>query len=111
MKVVGEMPSLNSFVLDCSVTATWVLNDEAKPATKELLSCLYDGIAVVPCLWHQEIGNALVNATKRGRMTEKQLTKSLKFLSDLPITTETEADKHVFQNIVPLARTQQSNGL
>ena len=50
---------MSLFVLDCSVTVAWLFADEASPQTDALLQRLTEGVAVVPNLWHLEVGNVL----------------------------------------------------
>ena len=56
----------------------------------ELLTHLQDGSAIVPNIWHLEIGNMLTQAEKRGRISAAQITTRLELLSNLPITVDTE---------------------
>lgn len=60
-----------AFVLDASVTASWLLPDEhtdgAKRAYAKLRAAMVE--AHVPELWLWECGNIIANAVKSGRMT------------------------------------------
>jgi len=59
----------------------WCFEDETNPYSEALLARLEaDEEALVPSLWALEVGNALVNAKKRGRVTE---TEIIGFLQDL----------------------------
>ena len=58
-----------TFVLDCSVTMAWVFPDEASEATDRLRESMIEGRAFVPALWPVEVGNVLLTATRRGRIT------------------------------------------
>lgn len=46
------------FVLDCSVTMSWVFADEANATTEALRESLIEDMAVVPALWSIEVANA-----------------------------------------------------
>ncbi len=96
---------MSGFVLDCSVAAAWLFEDEAHPDTDALLQQLQDGSAVVPNLWHLEIGNVLVQAERRGRISSAQIAVRLGLLSRLPIETDMETHSRAFQDILSLART------
>ena len=58
-----------TFVLDGSVTMSWVFPDEASAATNRLRESMIEGRAFVPALWPVEVGNVLLTATRRGRIT------------------------------------------
>lgn len=59
----------------------WCFGDETNPYSEALLARLEaDEEALVPSLWALEVGNALVNAKKQGRVSE---TEIIGFLQDL----------------------------
>ena len=74
-----------TFVLDCSVTMSWVFPDEASAATEQLREAMVEGRAFVPALWPVEVGNALIIATRRGRITADELPRICASLGALPI--------------------------
>ena len=51
---------MTAFVLDCSIACAWLFDDEARPENDNLLTHLKDGGALVPNLWHLEVGNVLL---------------------------------------------------
>ena len=57
-------------VLDASVTATWLLPDEASGASRSAFAMMRRGLAVfhAPELWLWECGNIVANGVKRGRI-------------------------------------------
>ena len=97
---------MTAFVLDCSITAAWLFEDEASSAMDYLLEHLKDGGAFVPNLWHLEVGNLLIQAEKRGRITASLIAVRLELLGNLPITTDTETAPRAFREILTLARSQ-----
>ncbi|MCP4490228.1 MAG: type II toxin-antitoxin system VapC family toxin [Gammaproteobacteria bacterium] len=97
---------MSTFVLDCSIAAAWLFEDEARLETDNLLEQLIDNSASVPSLWHLEIGNVLLQAERRGRITTPQISTRLELIANLPITTDTETDSRAFREIMTLARTQ-----
>ncbi len=97
---------MSAFVLDCSIAAAWLFEDEARPETDNLLEQLIDNNASVPSLWHLEIGNVLLQAERRGCITTSQISTRLELIASLPITTDTETDSRAFREIMTLARTQ-----
>ena len=61
-----------AFVLDCSVTMAWIFPDEATDATDRLRDGLLGTRAFVPALWPVEAANALLVATRRGRIAQDE---------------------------------------
>ncbi|MDH5479204.1 MAG: type II toxin-antitoxin system VapC family toxin [Nitrosomonas sp.] len=97
---------MNEFVLDCSIAVAWLFEDEATAQTDELLEQLKDSQAFVPNLWHLELGNVLIQAERRKRITATQISARLELFSHLPIVTDTETDSRAFREILLLARTE-----
>lgn len=60
------------FVVDASVGAAWFLPDEANPATEATLQATATLDVWVPGLWLLEIGNLLLNAQRRKRITAEK---------------------------------------
>lgn len=77
-----------TFVLDCSVTMTWVFPDEATEATAQLRDALANGRAFVPALWPIEVANVLLVAMRRGRITVADWPTIWRYVEDLPITID-----------------------
>lgn len=76
-----------SFVLDASLALAWFFEDEASPHAVAALDLVAKEGAEVPELWHYEVANGLVSATRRtpARITEDQVTQVLSTLATLPI--------------------------
>lgn len=91
-------------VLDCSVAAAWLFDDEADPETDALLERVAEEGAMVPNLWHLEVANVLRQAERWGRITAAQVNAGLEALSDLPIHTDTETAARAFHDVIALAR-------
>ena len=83
------MVSVTEIVIDCSVSATWVLPDEASARSERLLAQAFDEKVrlLVPALWHYETLNLLRSAVLRKRLDEAEAKKALHFLSEIPIET------------------------
>ena len=96
-----------AFVLDCSVAIAWLFEDESRPEIDVLLEQLKNSEALVPNLWHLEVGNVLIQAEKRGRITEAQIAVRLKLLATLPIMTDGETSPRAFREILTLARSHE----
>ena len=91
------------FVLDCSQTMAWIFPDEATPASDALRDSLLQDVAVVPALWHLEVGNVLLVALRRGRIQAADLTRIQAALQALPIEVDYEVPERVWKSILPLA--------
>lgn len=97
---------MSSFVLDCSVAASWVFDDEIEPRVDDLLDQVKADGAVVPAIWHLELGNVIVLAEKRGRLTSDQVEKAFLFYGNLAIGTDQETTERAFREIARLARAE-----
>jgi len=58
-----------SFVVDASISAAWFLPDEATPATEAALQATATQDVWVPAIWLLEVGNLLLSAQRRKRIT------------------------------------------
>lgn len=76
-----------AFVLDTSVTLGALFKDEQDDYSLAVLQTLQDVVAVVPPLWHLELGNILGRALKAGRITAQGLAESWERLGALGIQT------------------------
>ena len=63
---------------------------------------------MVPALWHREIGNVLIQAERRGRITPAGLAVRVELLRKLPLDTEDEATGRAFAEILSPARARRS---
>jgi predicted nucleic acid-binding protein len=61
---------VSDFVLDASVALQWFLDDELdRKYSLGILASLSERRATVPVLWFYEVGNGLVMAYRRKRIT------------------------------------------
>ena len=97
---------MSAFVLDCSVAVCWLFEDEATTATDALLVQLQDDRALVPNLWHLELGNVLLQSVRRNRLTASELVTRLELIGGLPIDVDTETEGRAFREISTLARSE-----
>lgn len=77
-----------SFVLDCSVTLAWLLPDETSAQADAWLDQLGTRGALVPPIWGLEVGNALLVAVKRKRLSRTHLDRAFERLEALPIEVD-----------------------
>jgi len=93
-----------SFVLDTSVTMAWLFEDEATRNTESLLDRLNTEEALVPILWTYEVGNVLLMAERRKRITEAQGKRFAHLLQSLPILVSEPQPNPLWGNAVVVAR-------
>ena len=95
---------MKGFVLDCSVAAAWLFPDEGTPDTEALLDRLKTEEALVPGIWHLEIGNVLVRAERMKRVAKSRVAAYLNLLRRLAIETDPETDERALRETLMLAR-------
>ena len=96
-----------AFVLDCSVTMAWVFPDEATESTNQLRESLIEGRAFVPSLWPVEVGNVLLIANRRGRITRGDWPRIHAILDALPIEIDPISTSRVWNVALELATEHQ----
>lgn len=94
------------FVLDASVTIAWCFSDESTAQTTELLESLETGKAFVPAIWPLEIGNVLISAQKRQRISYADTMRFLQMLKNLNIQVDFETVDKSFHEVFSLAHTE-----
>src|SRR5579884_494034 len=84
------MPAL---VADASVTIAWCFDDEQTAFTEKLLNQIRRRDEfLVACHWPLETMNALVQAKKRGRVTEERIQIFLRDLASFGILVDDTGD-------------------
>jgi predicted nucleic acid-binding protein len=92
------------FVLDSSVALAWVLPDETNPTLDDLCDRLTDDIALVPPVWPLEIGNVLLIAVKRDRLTAKDVSRLVTELRGLPFEIDAASTERAMEETLALAK-------
>ncbi len=95
---------MTSFVLDASVALAWCFDDESTPGAWALLDRLRIAPGHVPALWALEIGNILLGAERRRRITRARTAEFLEILADLDIRVDPDLPGRAFRDVMPLAR-------
>ena len=74
-------------VIDCSVSASWILKDEYKKSSEELLRSIILGEIelIQPDLWWYEMLNLLKSSVIRKRIKNEHIRKTLFFLKEIPM--------------------------
>ena len=79
-----------AFVLDCSVTLPWFLEDERTAFTDSLLFAAKQAEYWVPGLWCLEFPNALLVAERRQRIERQRRIEALNQIPKLQIHVDSE---------------------
>jgi predicted nucleic acid-binding protein len=84
---------MKSFVLDCSVSATWCFGDEKNSYVDSVLESFAEGYqALVPQIWILETMNVLALAERRRLLAEAETVHFFELYSSLPIRIATGLD-------------------
>jgi predicted nucleic acid-binding protein len=83
---------------------SWCFEDENNDAADMILEKLRDAKALVPSVWPLEVGNVLLVAERRGRLSEADSARFVEMLSSLPIYSELETAQRAMSNVLFLAR-------
>ena len=92
---------MSNLVVDASVSAVWIIEDENHPVADLALEAVYDNNVIVPQLWHYEIRNVLLVAERRGRVRQGHLSRYIVAINRLPIRTDENPD---LDTVMALAR-------
>ena len=98
---------VSQIVLDASIAIAWCFDDEASSATEALLDQVKIQGAVVPTLWHLELGNVLLAAERRGRTIQGGIVVRLGLFNRLPIEIDTETSQRAWRETLLLARAER----
>ena len=98
---------MKSFVLDASVAVAWCFDDESTPAARALLNRLRTAAGHVPALWAQEVGNILLGAERRRRITQARAVEFVGILGELDICVDADLPGRAFRDVLPLARERR----
>lgn len=88
---------MSDLVLDASLALQWFLEDESdRQYSLAILDSLSEKTAAVPILWFYEVGNGLLMAYRRKRITIDQITGFLTRLQALPIEAVAQSTSEIF---------------
>jgi predicted nucleic acid-binding protein len=99
--------ALPVFVLDASAALALVLADEGNVGVDSIVREVLDGNGqvFVPSLFWYELGNSLLIAQRRSRITPAELEGAHELLRQLPIVTNAESGPEVWGRTIELARS------
>jgi predicted nucleic acid-binding protein len=89
---------VSDLVLDASLTLQWFLEDEGdRKYSLDVLASLSEKRALVPILWYYEVGNGLIMAYRRKRITLDKIDDFLNRLGALPIDAAQQTTVEILQ--------------
>jgi predicted nucleic acid-binding protein len=96
---------VSDLVLDASLSLQWFLEDETdRKYSLVVLASLSEKRALVPLLWFYEVGNGLLMAHRRKRISLDQMSGFLARLKALPIDPVQDAPHEILE-LPALARS------
>ena len=95
---------MSVLVIDASIAAAWLFDDEDDRRAAAALTRIETDAALVPQLWHLEVRSALLAAERRGRIRADEIDDRLRFLQELPVRTDAEPN---LGDAFALARTRR----
>ncbi len=85
---------------------SWCFADEATPTTQKLLQQIKTDVAHAPALWRLEVGNALLSAIRRKRLTLAHATQFLFLIDKLNIKIDHAMSLRANHEIFLLAQAE-----
>jgi predicted nucleic acid-binding protein len=94
-----------AWVIDPSVALAWLLPDETDARAEAVRVAVENGAdAWIPAHWWLEIGNGLLMAERRGRITPEQVAHALSLVKALPLEEDEETAGQIPVRTLALAR-------
>ena len=92
------------FVIDNSGVMSWCFEDEGSGYAEAVLESLETGRAFAPAIWPLEVGNVLLVAERKNRLSHAAAVRFLDLVDGLPISVEQESPDRMFKEVLSLAR-------
>ena len=96
-----------SIVIDASAAVPWVLSDERTASSENFYAqvCVTPSLYHAPAIWLWEVGNLLMNAVRRKRLTPALAQEGLEHLKLCQIQVANVPSAHKQSQILRLALT------
>ncbi len=91
------------WVMDCSIAAALGLPDELSDTAEAFFPILSRDDVWVPSLWWHEIGNVLIAARGRERITDNDASALMQLYGALPLHTDTAYGPSLMERVHRLA--------
>jgi len=95
------------WVMDCSIAAALCLPDESSPVADAFLLQMTNDDIWVPSLWWHEIGNVVVSAKRRGRISDNDTSGLIALYGELPVNTDTASGSGLMERVHRLSITYE----
>ena len=93
------------YVIDPSVALAWLLPDETNDRAAAFRVAVENGAdAWIPVHWWLEVGNGLLMAERRKRITADGVAQALSLLNSLPFEQDEQTAEHIPARTLALAR-------
>lgn len=79
---------MTRWVVDTSLVLGWLLHEEMPKGVTQLREAIERAPALVPSIWRLEIGNALLVAAKRRRMSADELEWKIRMARSFPVVAD-----------------------
>lgn len=101
---------MSDFVLDASLTLQWFLEDETdRKYSLAVLARLAENRGVVPIIWFYEVGNGLLMAHRRKRITFEQVDGFVERLKSLGLEAAEQTPSELLELPVLAKRYSLTN--
>lgn len=100
-----------AWVMDCSVAAALCLPDESSSVADAFLLQMANDDIWVPSLWWHEIGNVVVSAKRRGRISDNDTSALIALYGELPVNTDTASGPGFMERVHRLSITYQLSAI
>jgi len=77
-----------AWIMDCSIAAALGLPDETSTLADAFLLQMSNNEIWVPSLWWHEVGNVLVSAKRRQRISDNEVSGLITLYGGLPVRTD-----------------------
>ena len=94
---------MSALVLDASVALSAVLDEANSETARQLLVRVAQTGAIVPNLWHLEVGQTLLVAERLGRLDRSQRLRAAEQFLELPIEVDQATAAHAWREIMVVA--------
>ena len=81
---------MTALIVDASVAAVWLLEDEDHPIAEAAYQSVESGDAIVPEIWQFEIRNILITSARRRRISIDDVESLLTVVDELGMSTDLE---------------------
>ncbi len=93
------------WVMDCSIAAALGLPDEYSEKADAFILQMQNSETWVPSLWWHEVGNVLVSAKRRGRISDNDTSRLLQLYGEMPIRTDSPTGSGMLERVHRLSMT------